>query len=498
MVAPRGDQSFRVRRTTRRLLLAVAALVGLWGMPAMSATAAEPLFDWSATNPPPDSTNYTPAPFLYDGNVASVVSYLQTQSLAGGLLAVRIAAPISDATARAVFNNSGFKVNYVFADLEGPTFVTDTATLVAQVNGNSNSNFSAGAYVGNYAIATIANDPTLPPGSPGTPAADFRNSGASMSNPQLYPGDPSFRGMGNGPQPPNGNTTVTNSSTVTGGAFPNLRSSLFILPIERLSFAAQNNGGGPLIPYVTRFSNYGNTALYNDPIAGLPNGQQGFQPGVATTYLTAAQTTNQMISRNNFQAQMLHYRLRGATGYHLLVPGVVGYSDQLFEADAVAGFNYLNANTNYTSPATGSLNIGTYGYGASVVTPVSFGATVNINGQQMSVEDAGVIMSGVTNSNSKMALLISNLTDTSANIVLPSVIADVAVPSQDLLQALGGDSNNLFLFSQSAGAWKLDYSGLAFNTPGLSNESEVGIPEPASISVMAMGAIGLLCRWRRR
>ncbi len=431
------------------------------------------MFDWTSGNTYPSANPaFTPAPFLYDGDVAQVLAFLQNQQASGGITAVRINAPISNATAQAIFNNSSVTVKYVFADLENPsTVVSDTAALVAQIQGPSKTNKSSTAFVGNYAIATVAHDPTLAAsrGFTGYSLANYRASGVTMSNPELYPGAPDYRG------PASGDTTVS------GASFPNLRSSLFILPIERLSFAAQNNAPGtPLIPYAARFENFGNAALQN---TSLPNGVHGFTPGVASGSLTAAQTANQMISRNSFQAEMLHYHLRGATGVHMFEPGVVGYTDAQFESDGITGFNFLNSSA--------------YGFAATTVTPVELGATININGTVQSVEDAGVIASGVSNSNNKMALLISNLTDTNKSVLLPSQIASVAVPANELL-AVGADSHNLYEFTNVSGTWHLDSSSVVFNDPTLSSESEVGIPEPASNSILAVGAIALLFRPTRK
>ena len=221
-----------------------------------------------------------------------------------------------------------------------------------------------------------------------------------MVNPQLYPGAPDYR------DPANGGTTIS------GAQFPNLRSSLFILPIERLSYAAQSNAAGtPLIPYVSRFMNYGNTGLYNS--TAVVNGltEPAFTPGIASGQLTGASgtptgTANQMLSRDDFQAQMLHYRLRGATGFHLFTGGVVGYTDAQFQSDATTGFNFLNSSA--------------YGFAATTTTPLTFSSYGTFGGvPNVSSEDAGVIISGVSNSNNKMAILVSNMTDSGTTFTLP-------------------------------------------------------------------------------
>ncbi|HWE02766.1 MAG TPA: PEP-CTERM sorting domain-containing protein [Tepidisphaeraceae bacterium] len=475
MATPLGVLQNRFRRSQRQLFIAAAAFSLSCGASSALAQATGPYLDWGTTVGPsaPAGSTFTPAPFLYDGNVASVQAYLQSQQSSGGITAVRINTPISAATASAIFDNSSFTVQYVFADLEGPSNLTQTQTLVGQIQGDG-SNKSANAFIGNYSFSTVGSDPTLATarGFSGANINTFRASGANMVNPQLYPGAPDYR------DPANGDTTIS------GGNFPNLRSSLFILPIERLSYAAQSNAAGtPLIPYVSRFMNYGNGALQNGN--GTNGGPVGsFVPGVATQNLTATQTTNQMLSRDDFQAQMLHYRLRGATGFHLFDGGVVGYTDTQFQSDATTGFNFLNSST--------------YGFAATTTTPLTFGSSGNFGGvANKSSEDAGVIVSGVTNSNSKMAILVSNLTDAGTTYQLPSSIANVSVPANELL-TVGPDSHDLFEFSVISGQWHLDLSQIVFDDTGLTAQDETGVPEPAAVSMLAIGAIGLLRRRSRR
>src|SRR6185369_11730337 len=65
------------------------------------------------------------------------------------------------------------------------------------------------------------------------------------------------------------------------------------------------------IPWVARFNNWGNNSLdtNNNPADGYR-----FVPGapLPQSRLSGAQTAHQMMSRGDFSAQILHYRMRGA------------------------------------------------------------------------------------------------------------------------------------------------------------------------------------------
>jgi len=177
-----------------------------------SVQAATPqFFDWSV---PAESggPNYTPAPFLDDTNFASVDSFLAARAAnPANLLAVKVISPLKSAGAKAIFNK--YKINYVFADFEDGSALTNTQTLATTVKASSKS---ASAFIGDFSMAPLSSDPTRPSGLPGTtPVASgkhslftptqYQQAKVNMANPALYPGAPDFRNLadGNAPTAPN-------------------------------------------------------------------------------------------------------------------------------------------------------------------------------------------------------------------------------------------------------------------------------------------------------
>jgi len=114
----------------------------------------------------------------------------------------------------------------------------------------------------------------------------------NMANEDLYPGQATYK---NPPGTPGGTSTS-----------PNIRSSLFVQPIDRASFVTLNlPTGNKHVPYVNRFNNSGNIALDSD---GNPSNGYRFDNPTGT----------QMLSRGDFSALVAHYRARGVDGVHLL------------------------------------------------------------------------------------------------------------------------------------------------------------------------------------
>jgi hypothetical protein len=477
----------RVIRSAKRWLCSIAAAAALFG--AGNAFAQAPsgnqFFDWNLTSAAqPNPSGYIPAPFLNNSNVTDVRTYLTQAQAANVPLAVKVTQPLS-ASAAQIFKD--FPVKYVFADFEPapdrPGYTNDvvanTTALVQQVR---TSGTSANAFVGNFNLSTLAGDPTMK--SNPTTGVDprvgpyaiqsytldqYRSTGVNMANEQLYPGQSDWRSPANTPP----------DSTA-----PNLRSSFFTLPIERLSFVSNNVApGNQHIPYVARFNNWGNPALDSD--ANPANGFAFNNP-----------THDQLLSRNDFSALMLHYRMRGAGGFHLLEPGVIGYTQQQFEQDAANGWNLAAAN-------------GAGGFGGANATPLTFGTAIQVLSDPLNpasavsetFEQAGVAYSGVTNGSnaadpSKMTILLSNLSQTDRTVLLPSRIAGGVLANNSVAIAAG--SHRLLQFTKSGSTWNLDSNSSVFDDPALNSRDGVGVPEPASISLLSLAGVGVLVRRRRR
>ena len=481
------DQA-RAEGMTKRLKnwvlgLAACAFVGM----GVQRAHADDYFDWLAegfNGNVPTSPNYITTPGLNDSNVAQVVAWLNSQKALGKDLAVKVrfGVTLSPSTIAAVYG--AFDIKYTFADYEGPTTVTQLQTLITQIKGSAMTGpeFNAvTAFVGNYAISTIPSDPTHPTSgttytSGNSPAmnfsniTDFRNSGANMANEELYPGDASFR-----------NPVFGSTPTGSGSNAPNILSSLFTLPIERLSLVSQNLGAGQLhIPYISRFNNSTNAGFSNTTFNGMP----AFD--TTGSKINGVSVSGQLLSRDDFEALVLHYRMRGASSYQLLDPGVVGYTQAQEESDAEAG---------WTESLVAGVLAGTNGRAANL------GTTITVDGTLKTVENAGVIWSAVTNDNAtgpQLAVLVSNMDTTTGS---HSVTFNTRINGATLsytTNPLAGGSHTILRFDKVGGAWSLLDIDPVFNTGGaMASRDGIGIPEPASLSLVGLGMMGVLCRRRR-
>src|SRR5437588_2579320 len=361
----KAEQASLTKKTPARILgrkrWAVALAAALMSLGGSSARAAD-FFDWLGEIPNPNPAPYVTAPTLNDTTAPAVSAYFAAHP--GDVHAVKIrAGTVLGGPSLGVYNT--YNVKYTFADYEGAAAATEATALVNQIKASTVTGpnvIGGSSYIGNYQIAPFPNDPTRPSplptnsgngsGTEGTigpnpfwTTTDFRNTGLNMANEQLYPGDSSFR------NPINGNSTA-----------PNIRSALFTLPIQRLSIITQNIGAGqPNLPYITRFNNWTNPGFQNTTGTDIFGRTV---PGWDTN------GTHQLLSRNDFQALALHYRMRGATTYQLLDPGVQGYTRADEQSDAQAG---------WTNSLVGGVLAGTNGRVAALPNTVTLETGLKTN-----------------------------------------------------------------------------------------------------------------------
>jgi hypothetical protein len=470
-----------VKKNTRKLGI-LAAAVAFVGLGSMAHAQSDILYDWKATttaNTP--VSGYTPAPFLNDANAAAVAT--QLAGTTAGKIAVKIEAPSSPATTALIFNNPSFSVNYAFLDFENPSFpgggsgASNTALAQSQAQAIHAQPKGTGTYVGNFRLFPGNGDTSGPGAGPST--AEYLSggpTGVNMANEDLYPGSPFYK----------------NPSQVGGtSATPNIRSALFVQPINRASFVTGNLPAGNLhIPYVNRFNNAGNSALDSD---GNPNNGYKFDNT----------TGNQMLSRGDFSAMVAHYRLRGVNGVHLLDGGVVGYTQSQFEQDAKDGFTFAPIASIF---AGSNAKLATLATTTQLVTDRTTGTTVDTPNDQ-----SGVVYSGVysltqndtrlANSSGKLALLLSNLSETSHDITFPSKIGgknvilnntSAALPKG--YQTIGAGEHQLLEFAGVGLNWSLVNTQVVFTD---SDRSGVGVPEPVAMGGAAIFAVAMMFRRRR-
>ena len=270
-----------------------------------------------------------------------------------------------------------------------------------------------------------------------------------MLNTMLYPGQPEF-----------GNPAVGNA---------NIRTGLFMSTIRKFTNVRVNNTNNSLmIPWATRFNNWGNSSLDTD---GNPsNGYQFVTP-------------DQLPNRDDFTAQLLHYRLRGADSIHLFEPGVLTdndgspYTMREMREDLYRGwfFDGNKVQNLFNDPNTHTTTLTT---------------AARVDGTVREMEQSGVIYSAVNNNN-EMGMLLSNM-DGQAHIVN---FADVLGPGVLNFNVGLAPGVHLFVrFALNNGQWQpFDYNNLGGNQ----SRAGTGIPEPGTFSLVAgVGSILLLKRRR--
>jgi hypothetical protein len=345
-------------------------------------------------------------------------------------------------------------------DADGATATAQAAAIHAQPKG-------ATTIVGNYRMFPGNGDTSGVGAGPST--ATYAASGMNMANEDLYPGQATYKNPG----------SLGGTSTS-----PNIRSSLFVLPIDRATFVTANLANFPghqHIPYVNRFNNSGNPALDSD---GNPS----------NGYVFTNSTGNQMLSRGDFAAMVAHYRARGVNGLHLLDGGVQGYSQSDFESDAKKGFTFAPFANIFagSNPKLATLD-----------------TTSKVNGVIASNESTGVVFSGVysltqtearpiigggTTTGGKLALLVSNLSGSSATLEFTSKIGGKTVVGAPY--SVGAGEHRLLEFAGLGLQWQLVSNSIPTEFMD-ADRSGVGVPEPVAMGGAGIFALTMLFRRRR-
>jgi hypothetical protein len=443
------------------ILAAAAAFIGV-GSTAKAQN--DLLYDWRAVNAATTPVvGFVPAPFIRsDADVPAALAQLSSQAATfPGRLAVKVVEPgLTPAGIAALFASPN-RPNYVFLDYETPPSAGVSNIAQAQAAAQAIHAIAPGTFVGNFRLFP-GNGDTSGPGV-GPTFADYVSggpTGVNMANEDLYPGSPSYK----------------NPAQVAGGTStaPNIRSALFTLPIERVSFVTANLPlGHKHIPYVNRFNNWGNNALDTD--SNPANGYRFDNP-----------TGTQMLSRGDFSALVAHYRMRGVDGVHLLDGGVVNYTQAQFEQDAKDGFQ---------QPAIAAIFAGG---GARVAT---LDTLSRVDGSLKDNEQTGVVYSGVYSLSQgglfngapagKLALLVSNLDEIAHTLDIPQKIGGKNVVGS--IGVLAGQ-HRLLEYTGAGTQWQLTANNIVFAD---SDRSGVGVPEPVAMGGASIFAMTMLFRRRR-
>ena len=192
----------------------------------ISGTAQAQVFDWFYSLGSPVHPGTVPVPTLSNGSGPGLTSFLAGQSSP----TVKLKNPPSGSTAAAFFSGATPLQN-VFAGFTNSGVGGDaiTATQVGDLVVQINSSSSTGASVSQFGLDPYHPDSTNPDPFSGLSGAAYTFSGVNTASPILFPGLRTFSYV----------FRTSFSSTA-----PNIRSTLFTLPLIRLAESCQGNPSG--------------------------------------------------------------------------------------------------------------------------------------------------------------------------------------------------------------------------------------------------------------
>jgi hypothetical protein len=260
-----------------------------------------------------------------------------------------------------------------------------------------------------------------------------------------------------------------------------------------------------IIPAVARFNNFGNAALGGGPLG------TGFVQNAANP------ANGQLLSRGDFQAQVLHYRMRGADSVTLFPGSVAGYTVSQEQSEVKAGWAAA-------SVANGIFGRGAYAY-ANLSNVIGDAGSNSGDVSPRSTELAGAVWSGVydragstdpATGRRRLAILLSNLSAVQKIVDLPNSIGGFSTfdpPNGTSLDRFDdfvvqpGQHRLLNFALQNSSRGRLEwvftgdqFIGLDTNRNGVGIGSRiVPVPEPAAVlGTCALAAAGWVAFWRRR
>src|ERR1700722_6965749 len=123
-----------LRRNRRLIGSAVVAALAIGGMSSRAQAISQYFFAWSNANADASGVNFIATPALNDSNYVSVANQLAVSQSKGYPLAVRITGPLTPGGNAITQVLNKYAVQYIFLDLEGSNSVSQTSTLIGQVN----------------------------------------------------------------------------------------------------------------------------------------------------------------------------------------------------------------------------------------------------------------------------------------------------------------------------------------------------------------------------